>query len=232
WWRVLALPQPDGPEVRRVKLSGYVFAVLVATPGLLLLRELLLHHAWPHVITHGAVMAGAALLLTWTWRHPERIAVAERIFAGLLTLSAVGFLTLYGQHPETVLGYDLIGSVLLFIVSGLLLILPSRLSIPVAVLLLVMYRVEGNMLSGVNHEKLVLTQWVNTGMFALLMVGVVMRETLTSLTGRLHLLEQLSARDALTGLLNRRGFEQQTAALRDGARTARCSSWTSTTSSP
>ncbi|THF84764.1 GGDEF domain-containing protein [Deinococcus sp. KSM4-11] len=215
WWQDVARPLPDAPEVSRVKMSGYVFAMLVAIPGLLLLlRELLIHHAWPYAVTHGAVMVGAALLLPWTWRHPERLGMAERIFAALLTLSAVGFLVLYGQHPEAVLGYDLIGSVLLFIVAGLLLILPPQLSLPLSVALLIAYRFEVNMLSGVDREKLLLSQWVNTGMFALLMVGVTMRQTLAGLTERLHLLEELSARDTLTGLLNRRGFEQQAAALR------------------
>ena len=217
WGGSLALPAPDSPDVQRVKLAGYAFAVLAAAPGLLLLmRELVLHRAWLQVGTHGMVLLGAVLLLIWGWRRPQQIAQAERIFAGLLVLSGVSFLQLYAAYPEEILGRDLLGSVLLFIVTGLLLILPSRLSIPLSLLLLGAYRLEVNLLSGIDRDRLLVSQWVNTGMFALLVVGVVMRQTLASLTERLHVLEELSHRDPLTGLLNRRGFEVQSQFRRTG----------------
>ena len=216
WGGSLALPAPDSPDVQRVKLAGYAFAVLAAAPGLLLMRELVLHRAWLQVGTHGMVLLGAVLLLIWGWRRPQQIAQAERIFAGLLVLSGVSFLQLYAAYPEEILGRDLLGSVLLFIVTGLLLILPSRLSIPLSLLLLGAYRLEVNLLSGIDRDRLLVSQWVNTGMFALLVVGVVMRQTLASLTERLHVLEELSHRDPLTGLLNRRGFEVQSQFRRTG----------------
>ncbi len=217
WGGLLALPAPDSPDVRRVKLVGYAFAALAATPGLLLLlRELVMHRAWLQVGTHGVVLLGAAMLLMWGWRQPRRIPQAERIFAGLLVVSAVSFLQMYAAHPEQIVGRDLLGSVLLFIVTGLLLILPSRLSIPLSLLLLGAYRLEVNLLSGIDRDRLLVSQWVNTGMFALLVVGVVMRQTLAGLTERLHVLEELSNRDPLTGLFNRRGFEAQTRLRRTG----------------
>ncbi|MFC3831285.1 MULTISPECIES: GGDEF domain-containing protein [Deinococcus] len=200
-----------------MKLVGYAFAALAATPGLLLLlRELVMHRAWLQVGTHGVVLLGAALLLVWGWRQPRRIPQAERIFAGLLVVSAVSFLQMYAAHPEQIVGRDLLGSVLLFIVTGLLLILPSRLSIPLSLLLLGAYRLEVNLLSGIDRDRLLVSQWVNTGMFALLVVGVVMRQTLAGLTERLHVLEELSNRDPLTGLFNRRGFEAQARLQRTG----------------
>lgn len=210
WWvrgaaRVAALP-----TILRVKLISYVFALAAATPGLtLLLIDLLRHGAYPYAAAHGAVMLGAAALFAAVLLRRLQVDVAERFFAQLLTVSATGFLILYATHPETVLDYRLLGNVLLFIVSGLLLILPPRMSIPLSVALLAVYNLEVTILSDVPTRQRQLDQWVNIGLVALLMVGVVVRETLTLMTARLQVLEELAARDALTGLLNRRGFDQQ-----------------------
>ncbi|PIG96465.1 hypothetical protein AMD26_016935 [Deinococcus sp. UR1] len=201
----------DAPEVVRVKLRGYLFALLCAAPGLaLLLLDLLSRRAWLTAALHLSVMTGSLLLFVLVGRRPARLPLAERVFAGLLTLSGAGFLTLYAQRPEQVLSFDLLGNVLLFIVTGLLLVLPPRASIPLSVGLLIAYRLEVSLLSGVPPEQLRTAQWVNTGMFSLLVVGVVMRGTLSELAGRTHALRELASRDALTGLLNRRGFEEQT----------------------
>ncbi|OWL94742.1 hypothetical protein CBQ26_14580 [Deinococcus indicus] len=211
WWGAAGWGAPEAPEVVRVKLRGYLFALLCAAPGLtLLLLDLLDRAAWLTAGLHLGVMAGSLLLFVLVWRRPARLPLAERVFAGLLTLSGVGFLGTYAQRPEQVLSFELLGNVLLFIVAGLLLVLPPRASIPLAVGLLITYRLEVSLLSGVAPEQLRTAQWVNTGMFSLLVVGVVMRGTLSELAGRTHALRELASRDALTGLLNRRGFEEQT----------------------
>lgn len=213
-----ALPPPPrtaGPpaEVTRVKLRGYLLALLLAAPGLtLLLLHLIRSGATGLALTHGAVMLSGGALTVLVWRDTRRLPHAERIFAGLLLLSGVHFLTGYALNPGSPLDADLLGSVLLFIVTGLLLVLPPAWSLPLAVVLLGAYRLEVNLLSGAPPGTRALTQWVNLGMFALLAVGVVMRQTLGQVVERAHLLEYLATHDPLTGLLNRRGFEDQTRA--------------------
>lgn len=212
-------PSRDEPEIKRVKFTGYLFALLASVPGLLLLLlELLNKHAYPYAMTHGSVLLGAAVLFVYVLRRPERLPQAEWLFAALLTLSAVAFLILYAQQPERILGHELLGSVLLFITAGLLLVLPPQTSIPLSIALLSVYGLEVWQLSGAPAHELRLSQWVSVGMLALLMVGVVMRQTLSQLTARLTVLEELSARDTLTGLLNRRGFNTRAAALRESGR--------------
>ncbi|GGR60533.1 hypothetical protein GCM10008959_23080 [Deinococcus seoulensis] len=223
WWARLAawlgapLPGgiPDAPEITRVKVRGYLFAVLAATPGLVMLLHLLAQRgAWVTAALHLSVMVGAVVMFVLVVRRPARLPVAEWVFAGLLTVSGVGFLVLYAQRPEQVLGHDLLGNVMLFIVAGLLLVLPPQASVPVALLLLLAYRTEVRLLSGLSSADLLVPQWVNTGMFALLIVGVIMRQTLSELAGRMQAAQELSVRDPLTGLLNRRGFDAQVRAAR------------------
>lgn len=205
----------DSPEMVRVKLISYLCALLVATPGLvLLLLELVQRAAYPYAVAHGAVMLGAAVLFVYVLRSRTRIQRAERYFAVLLCISAIGFLVLYGTQPDQVLSYQMLGSVLLFIAAGLLLVLPPLFSIPLSLVLLGTCFLEIAVLSGAPVGERRLTQWVNLGLLALLMVGVVMRQTLTELTSRVQLLEELATHDPLTRLMNRRGFEEKTAALR------------------
>ncbi|MXV18688.1 GGDEF domain-containing protein [Deinococcus xianganensis] len=204
--------RPTGPpaEVTRVKLRGYLLALLFATPGLtLLLLHLIRSGATALAVTHGAVMLSGAVLTALVWQDARRLPHAERIFAGLLLLSGVNFLSGYALNPGAPLDAELLGSVLLFIVTGLLLVLPPAWSLGLAVLLLGAYRLEVNLLSGEAPGTRQLTQWVNLGMFALLAVGVVMRQTLGQVVERAHLLAYLATHDPLTGLLNRRGFEDQ-----------------------
>lgn len=205
-------PRPPGPpaEVTRVKLRGYLLALLFAAPGLtMLLLHLLRSGATGLAVTHGAVMCSGAVLTALVWQDARRLPLAERVFAGLLFLSGVHFLIGYALNPGAPLDAELLGSVLLFIVTGLLLVLPPAWSLSLAVILLVAYRLEVNLLSGDPPGTRQLTQWVNLGMFALLAVGVVMRQTLGQVLERAHLLAYLATYDPLTGLLNRRGFEDQ-----------------------
>ncbi|GGR92496.1 hypothetical protein GCM10008960_19230 [Deinococcus sedimenti] len=195
-------------DVTRVKLRGYLLALLLASPGLiLLLLHLVQAGALGLAVTHGAVMLSGVALTVLVWRDQHRLNLAERVFAGLLLLSGLNFLLGYALHPGEVLGHDLLGSVLLFIVAGLLLVLPPLWSLPLSVALLVTYRLEVQLLSGLPPGTRSLSQWVNLGMFALLGVGVVMRQTLGQVVERAHLLTFLATHDPLTGLLNRRGFE-------------------------
>ena len=206
---------PDAPEITRVKMRGYLFAVVAATPGLVMLLHLLVQKgAWVTAGLHLTVMVGAVALFFMVLRRPARLPLAEWVFAGLLTLSGVGFLVLYAQRPEQVLGHDLLGSVVLFIVAGLLVVLPPQASVPLALTLLLAYRTEVRQFSGLSSAELLVPQWVNNGMFALLIVGVIMRQTLSELAGRMHAVQELSVRDPLTGLLNRRGFDTQVQAER------------------
>ncbi|BBN96706.1 diguanylate cyclase (GGDEF) domain-containing protein [Deinococcus grandis] len=193
-----------------MKLRGYLLALLFAAPGLtLLLLHLIRSGATRLAVTHGAVMLSGAVLTALVWQDARRLPRAERIFAGLLLLSGVHFLIGYALNPGAPLDADLLGSVLLFIVTGLLLVLPPAWSLGLAVLLLGAYLLEVNLLSGEAPGTRQLTQWVNLGMFALLAVGVVMRQTLGQVVERAHLLAYLATHDPLTGLLNRRGFEDQ-----------------------
>ncbi len=203
-------PRPSSPpaEVTRVKLRGYLLALLLATPGLtLLLLHLVRSGALALAVTHGAVMLSGAALTALVWRDARRLPLAERIFAGLLLLSGAHFLISYAVNPTSPLDADLLGSVLLFIVTGLLVVLPPAWSLSLAVLLLGAYRFEVNRLTADLSGTRDLTQWVNLGMFALLAVGVIMRQTLGQVVERAHLLASLATHDPLTGLLNRRGFE-------------------------
>ena len=209
----------DSPETTRVKMRGYLFALLVAAPGLLLILRLLIENgAYLYAALHGAVILGALLLFPFVLLRSSRMAQAERYFAALLVVSACGFLTMYARHPQQIIGFDVLGNILLFIVAGLLLVLPPRWSLSVSLVLLLAYRVEVASLSGQDMSEMLLSQWVNTGMFALLMVGVVMRETLAQQAERVHLLQEMALRDVLTGLLNRRGFEETVQALRADGR--------------
>ena len=205
----------DSPETTRVKVRGYSFALLAATPGLLLILRLLIEKgAYLYAALHGTVILGAVMLFPFVILRPSRMVQAERYFAVMLVASAAGFLIMYARHPQQIIGFELLGSILLFIVAALLLVLPPRWSLSVSLVLLLVYRQEVAHLSGQDTAGLTLSQWVNTGMFALLMVGVVMRETLAQQAERVHLLQEMALRDVLTGLLNRRGFEEAVQALR------------------
>ncbi|WP_407569083.1 GGDEF domain-containing protein [Deinococcus altitudinis] len=209
--------QLDSSETARVKIRSYAFALLAAAPGLLLiLASLLQEGAYAYAALHGAVILGVALMfpLVLLGRMPMR--PAERVLAALLVLDGGGFLLMSARYPGQIISFDLLGNILLFIVAGLLLVLPPRLSIALSLCLLAAYRLEVWRLGGESRASLVLAQWVNIGMFALLMVGVVMRQTLAQQAGRVHLLQELALRDTLTGLLNRRGFEEAVTPLRRG----------------
>ncbi|WP_407540296.1 GGDEF domain-containing protein [Deinococcus radiomollis] len=209
--------QPDSPETARVKIHSYAFALVAAAPGLLLiLASLLRQGAYFYAALHGAVILGVALMFPLVLLGRMSMLLAERVLAVLLTLGGGGFLLLCAHAPGQIIGFDLLGNILLFIVAGLLLVVPARLSISISLCLLAVYRLEVWRLGGDSGSSLVLAQWVNIGMFALLMVGVVMRQTLAQQAGRVHLLQELALRDTLTGLLNRRGFEEAVAPLRRG----------------
>lgn len=207
--------RPDSPEIAGVKKRSYTFALLAATPGLLLILALLLRQeAYGYAALHVAVIVGVALI---SWRVLLRrtpMLLAERSMATLLVLNGGGFLLMCARYPGQIVGFDLLGNILLFIVAGLLLVLPPRMSITLSLSLLAVYRLEVWQLGGESGVARILTQWVNIGMFALLMVGVVMRQTLAQQAGRVYLLQELALRDALTGLLNRRGFEAAVTPLR------------------
>ncbi len=50
---------PDSPETTRVKVRGYSFALLAATPGLLLILRLLVEKgAYLYAALHGTVILG------------------------------------------------------------------------------------------------------------------------------------------------------------------------------
>ena len=110
-------PRPPGPpaEVTRVKLRGYLLALLFAAPGLtMLLLHLLRSGATGLAVTHGAVMCSGAVLTALVWQDARRLPLAERVFAGLLFLSGVHFLIGYALNPGAPLDAELLGSVLLF----------------------------------------------------------------------------------------------------------------------
>ena len=207
---------PDSPETARVKIRSYSFALLAAAPGLLLiLGSLLRQQMYLYAALHSLVISGVALMFPLVLLERMPMLPAERILAALLMLDGGGFLLMCARYPGQIIGFDLLGNILLFIVTGLLLVVPPRLSITLSLGLLTVYRLEVWRLGG-SGTSLVLAQWVNTGMFALLMVGVVMRQTLAQQAERAHLLQELALRDTLTGLLNRRGFESAVAPLRLG----------------
>ena len=209
--------QPDSPETARVKIRGYSFAVLAAAPGLSLILALLVRQeVYFYVALHGLVIVGVALMFPLVLFGRMPMLLAERCLAALLFMSGSGFLLMCGRYPGQIISFDLLGNILLFIVTGLLLVLPPRLSITLSLSLLVVYRLEVRRLGGEAGSLLLLANWVNIGMFALLMVGVVMRQTLAHQAERVHLLQELALRDTLTGLLNRRGFESAVAPLRLG----------------
>lgn len=201
--------RPDFPaEVTRVKLQGYLLALLLAAPGLsLLLLHLIQWRATSLILTHGAVMIGGIILTVLVWRDRQVLPRAEQVFAGLLFLSGLNFLAGYGQHPETVLTHDVLGTVLLFIVAGLMLVVPPRWSLPLSFALLALYWLVIRLYSGLPDQAIDLMLWMTLGMFALLTVGVLMRQMLGQILERAHLLTYTATHDPLTGLLNRRGFE-------------------------
>ncbi|MGY2892832.1 GGDEF domain-containing protein [Deinococcus sp. UYEF24] len=209
--------RPDSPETARVKIRSYAFALLAAAPGLFLILALLLRQgAYFYAALHSTVIVGVALMFPLVLLGRMPMLLAERCLAALLVINGGGFLLMCARSSGQIIGFDLLGNILLFIVAGLLLVLPPRLSIALSLCLLAVYRLVVWRLGGESGTSLVLAQWVNIGMFALLMVGVVMRQTLAQQAGRVHLLQELALRDTLTGLLNRRGFEEAVAPLRRG----------------
>ena len=209
--------RPDSPETARVKIRSYTFALLAAAPGLfLILASLLRQGIYLYAALHSTVIVGMALMFPLVLLGRMPMLLAERCLAALLVLNGGGFLLMCAWYPGQIIGFDLLGNVLLFIVAGLLLVLPPRLSIALSLCLLALYRLEVWRLGGESGASLLLAQWVNIGMFALLLVGVVMRQTLAQQAGRVHLLQELALRDALTGLFNRRGFEEAVTPVRRG----------------
>ena len=210
---------PDSPETARIKARSYIFALLAAAPGLLLILILLLRQGvYLYAALHSAVIVSVAVMFPLVLLRRLPMLLAERYLAAMLVMNGGGFLLICAQYPGQIISFDLLGNILLFIVAGLLLVLPPRLSITLSLCLLAVYRLEVARLGAASGASAVLAQWVNIGMFALLMVGVMMRQTLAEQAGRVHLLHELALRDALTGLFNRRGFEMAVAPLRRGGR--------------
>jgi GGDEF domain-containing protein len=209
---------PDSPETARVKTRSYVFAMLAAAPGLLLILVLLLRQGvYLYAALHSTVIVGVAVMFPLVLLRRMPMLLAERYLAGLLVMNGGGFLLICAQYPGQIISFVLLGNILLFIVAGLLLVLPPRLSIALSLCLLAVYQLGAARLGAEPGASAILAQWVNIGMFALLIVGVMMRQTLAEQAGRVHLMhETLALRDALTGLFNRRGFETAVAPLRRG----------------
>jgi len=74
------------------------------------------------------ILGATAAALVYRLAFPAQFDAWLQMFAALLVVSAAGFLTMYARHPQQIIGFELLGSILLFIVAGLLLVLLAAFS--------------------------------------------------------------------------------------------------------